>query len=64
MWDLQSKKGKEKKEKKKQERIVKQQGLLNQFKRAQRYLGLRATIQNGEWSLRSCVHQLNTNLLL
>jgi hypothetical protein len=49
MWDIQKNKSKAQKEKKKQEQIVKRQVLVQQFKRAQRYLGLRPSIQGGQY---------------
>ncbi|KAF2464640.1 uncharacterized protein BDR25DRAFT_95977 [Lindgomyces ingoldianus] len=47
LLDLQRAKGKAQKLKKKQERIIKQQNMGMQFKRAQRYLGLRLAKKNG-----------------
>jgi len=47
LWELQKGKSKAQKRKKQQERIVKQQSMTDSFKRAQRYLGLRPTLQNG-----------------
>ncbi|KAF2660903.1 hypothetical protein K491DRAFT_688019 [Lophiostoma macrostomum CBS 122681] len=45
MWDIQKNKNKAKQEKKRLDRIEKQKVLTQQFKRAQRYLGLRPTAQ-------------------
>jgi hypothetical protein len=47
MWELTKNKGKAAKEKKKLERIAKQKTFTDQFKRAQRYLGLRPCAQDG-----------------
>lgn len=49
LWELQKGKSKAQKKKKQQERIAKQQSMANSFKRAQRYLGLRPTVQDGKW---------------
>lgn len=48
LWDLQKNKGKQQKEKKKMERIARNKVFADQFKRAQRFLGLRPTMQNGK----------------
>jgi hypothetical protein len=44
LWDAQKNKNKEKKAKQQQERMGKQVAMVDQLKRAQRYLGLRATV--------------------
>lgn len=48
MWELTKNKGKAAKEKKMQERMAKQKTFTDQFKRAQRYLGLRPCAQDGK----------------
>lgn len=48
LWEIQRGKTKAAKKKKQQERIVKQQSMTDQFKRVQRYLGLRPTAQDGK----------------
>ncbi|KAF1951969.1 hypothetical protein CC80DRAFT_495619 [Byssothecium circinans] len=47
MWDLTRAKNKATREKRKLERLTKQKEYANEFKRAQRYLGLRPTAPNG-----------------
>jgi hypothetical protein len=49
LWEVQKGKTKTAKKKKQQERIVKQQSMTDQFKRVQRYLGLRPTMQDGKF---------------
>jgi hypothetical protein len=51
MWDLTKNKNKATKEKKKLGRIQKQKTFTDQFKRAQRYLGLRPCMPKGESNL-------------
>ena len=51
MWELAKNKGKAAKEKKKLERIAKQKTFTDQFKRAQRYLGLRPCAQGGKLAI-------------
>lgn len=58
LWDVQKAKGKAAKEKKKQDRLAKYKGYADQFKRAQRYLGLRPTHQHGETLSTSSVYLL------
>jgi hypothetical protein len=48
LWEIQKGKTKAAKKKKQQERMVKQQSMTDQFKRVQRYLGLRPTAQDGK----------------
>jgi len=48
LWEIQRGKTKAAKKKKQQERMMKQQSMTDQFKRAQRYLGLRPTAQHGK----------------
>lgn len=48
LWEIQKGKTKAVKKKKQQERMVKQQSMTDQFKRVQRYLGLRPTVQDGK----------------
>lgn len=49
MWSIQKNKNNANKEKKRKERLVKQQSMNEQFKRAQRYLGLRSSVPGGEF---------------
>ncbi|KAH7392785.1 hypothetical protein BKA66DRAFT_312052 [Pyrenochaeta sp. MPI-SDFR-AT-0127] len=44
LWDIQKAKNKASKAKKQQERLMKQKAMTDQFKRAQRYLGLRPSV--------------------
>ena len=48
LWDVQKKKSKAARAKKQGERIVRQKGLVDEFKRAQRHLGLRASVGTAE----------------
>jgi hypothetical protein len=48
LWDVQKNKSKAARAKKQGERIVKQKGLVDEFKRAQRHLGLRASVGTAE----------------
>jgi hypothetical protein len=50
MWELTKNKGKAAKENKKLERLAKQKTFSDQFKRAQRYLGLRPSLQGSKSS--------------
>lgn len=47
-WELQKKKNKASKEKKRLDRLGKQKVFADQFKRSQRYLGLRPVMKNGK----------------
>lgn len=58
LWEIQKGKTKTAKKKKQQERMVKQQSMTDQFKRVQRYLGLRPTVQDGK----SCCIRQSANL--
>jgi hypothetical protein len=57
MWDVQRNKNKAKQEKKKLERIGKQIIMADQFKRAQRYLGLRPTAKRGTLFFTQCLRR-------
>lgn len=53
MDEIQKKKNKIARKQKMQERFIKQKSMADQFKRAQRYLGLRPSAQGGEWIISS-----------
>jgi hypothetical protein len=61
MTEIQKNKNKAVKERKRQEQMVKRKSMADQFKRVQRYLGLRPTTQGGECIL-SC-YLLGTNIV-